>query len=94
MIRRAIPKREPMSSLRRAAAPVVVLADKPHDEVENPSVAVGPDGELLVTSAACFGTHPRCSASSPTPHAFTLDHRRDKHPDTREGEDYDHDTGC
>jgi hypothetical protein len=39
--------------------PVVVLADKPHDDVENPSaVVVGPDGELLVTSAAYFGTHP------------------------------------
>jgi hypothetical protein len=46
--------------------PVVVLADKPHDDVENPSaVALGPDGGLLVTSAAYFGTHPALQRIQP-----------------------------
>lgn len=46
------------------AGPVVVIADKAHDDVENPSaVAVGPHHELLITSSAYFGTHPALQAA-------------------------------
>ncbi len=45
------------------AGPVVVIADKAHDDVENPSaVAFGPHHELLITSSAYFGTHPALQA--------------------------------
>jgi sugar lactone lactonase YvrE len=41
------------------AGPVLVIADKVHDRVENPSaVAFGPHHELFITSSAYFGSHP------------------------------------
>jgi hypothetical protein len=42
-----------------AAGPVTVLADRSHDGVENPSaVAISHNGDVLVTSAAYFGSYP------------------------------------
>jgi sugar lactone lactonase YvrE len=48
------------------AGPVVVLADKAHDGVENPSaVAFGPHHQLFITSAAYFGSHPALQVIEP-----------------------------
>ena len=48
------------------AGPVVVLADKAHDGVENPSaVAFGAHRQLFITSAAYFGSHPALQVTEP-----------------------------
>jgi hypothetical protein len=48
------------------AGPVVVIADKAHDGVENPSaVAFGDHHQLFITSSAYFGSHPALQVTEP-----------------------------
>jgi sugar lactone lactonase YvrE len=48
------------------AGPVVVIADKAHDGVENPSaVAFGVHHQLFITSSAYFGSHPALQVTEP-----------------------------
>jgi len=48
------------------AGPAVVIADKAHDGVENPSaVAFGAHHQLFITSSAYFGSHPALQVTEP-----------------------------
>ena len=50
----------------RPNGPVVVIADKAHDGVENPSaVAFGARHQLYITSSAYFGSHPALQVIEP-----------------------------